>query len=111
MFDKLEFNKGMVTENIIGQMLVAAGHPLYYYYNTEDGRIEVDFLLVKDEVTSRHNILPIEVKSGEARRITSLEKYRKKFSQQVGMAYVLYDGDIKLEDNVTYLPLYMAGLL
>ena len=111
LFDKLEFNKGMVAENIIGQMLVAAGHPLFYYYNTEDGKTDIDFLLVKDEITSRHNILPIEVKSGDAKRTTSLDKYRKKFHQQVGTAYVLYDGDIKVEDKVTYLPLYMAELL
>lgn len=111
LFDKLEFNKGMIAENIIGQMLVAAGHPLFYYYNTEDGKTEIDFLLVKDEITSRHNILPIEVKSGDAKRTVSLDKYRNKFSNQVGMAYVLHDGDIKSDDRVTYLPLYMAGLL
>lgn len=111
LFDNLEFNKGMIAENIIGQMLVAAGHPLFYYYSTEDGKTEIDFLLVKDEITSRHNILPIEVKSGDAKRTVSLDKYRNKFSNQVGMAYVLHDGDIKSDDRVTYLPLYMAGLL
>ena len=111
LFNKLEFNNGMVVESAVGQMLLAAGHPLFYYYNTEDGKTEIDFLLVKDELTSRHNILPVEVKSGDANRIASLNKYRKKFSQQVGMAYVLYDGDIKVDDEVTYLPLYMAGLL
>ncbi len=111
LFDKLEFNKGMIAENIIGQMLVAASHPLFYYYSTEDGKTEIDFLLVKDEITSRHNILPIEVKSGDAKRTVSLDKYRNKFSNQVGMAYVLHDGDIKSDDRVTYLPLYMAGLL
>lgn len=111
LFDKLEFNKGMVAESIVGQMLVAAGHPLFYYYNTEDGKTEVDFLLVKDEITSRHNILPVEVKSGDSSRTASLDKYRNKFSQQVGMAYILYDGDVKTEDRTTYLPLYMAGLL
>lgn len=111
LFDKLEFNKGMIAENIVQQMLAAAGHPLFYYYNTEDGKTEIDFLLVKDSITSRHNILPVEVKSGDAKRTASLDKYRKKFSQQVGMSYILHDGDIIAEDNVTYLPLYMAGLL
>lgn len=111
LFNKLEFNNGMVIENAVGQMLLAAGHPLYYYYNTEDGKTEIDFLLVKDELTSRHNILPVEVKSGDANRTASLNKYRKKFSQQVGMSYILYDGDVKVEGEVTYLPLYMAGLL
>ena len=111
LFNKLEFNNGMITESVVGQMLVASGHPLFYYYSTEDGKTEIDFLIVKDEITTRHNILPIEVKSGSANRIASLDKYRRKFSQQVGMSYVLYDGDVEVDENVTYLPLYMAGLL
>ena len=43
----------------------------------------------------------------------SLTKYRDKFSQQIEKPYILYDGDIKEDDdnNVIYLPLYMAGLL
>lgn len=111
LFNKLEFNNGMIVESVVGQMLVAAGHPLYYYYNTEDGKLEVDFLLVKDGITSRHNIMPVEVKSGKSNRTTSLDKYRARFSQQVGMSYVLRDGDVEIGEKVTYLPLYMAGLL
>ncbi|MBR3386061.1 ATP-binding protein [Candidatus Saccharibacteria bacterium] len=111
LFNKLEFNSGMIAENVVAELLLSAGHPLFYYYNTEDGKTEIDFLLIKDELTSRHNILPVEVKSGDTSRITSLNKYRAKFSQQVGMSFILHDGDIKCDNDVTYLPLYMAGLL
>jgi predicted AAA+ superfamily ATPase len=31
LFDKLEVNLGMITENIVAQMLVASGHKLYFY--------------------------------------------------------------------------------
>ena len=97
-------------ENAVAQMLVAAGHDLYYYAESED-RMEVDFLLTKNKLTSRKNIIPIEVKSGKKYLINSLNKYRQKFAEQVGESYVLYDGDICEKDGVTYLPVYMAGLL
>ena len=64
MFDKLEINKGMLVENMVAQMLRAAGNELYFYshYSREAAdRMEVDFLIRKSTVTSRHNILPIEV--------------------------------------------------
>lgn len=110
MFNKLEFNNGMIIENAVAQMLKAAGHDLYYYSESED-RMEVDFLLTKNKLTSRKNIMPIEVKSGKRYTITSLEKYRNKFIQQVGQCYVLHDGDIEEKDGIIYLPLYMTEML
>ena len=48
------------------QMLRTAGHSLFFYsnYDKEDAsnRMEIDFLIQKETVTSRHNISPIEVK-------------------------------------------------
>ena len=110
LFNKLEFNNGMVMENIVAQMLRASGHKLYYYSETDD-RMEIDFLTVKDNITSRHNISPIEVKSGKEYLAGSLEKFTKKFKQQVGIAYILHDGDLKVDEKTVYLPIYMAGLL
>ena len=112
LFNKLEFNNGMIMENIVSQMFTNAGHRLYYYAESED-RMEIDFLTVKDQVTSRHNISPIEVKSGKNYLASSLDKFRDKFSQQIGVSYILHDGDVKIEDDgkLVYLPVYMAGLL
>lgn len=110
LFNKLDFNNGMIMENVVAQTLVAAGHDLYYYSESED-RMEVDFLLTKNKLTSRKNIVAIEVKSGKNFSTTSLDKYRRKFSGKVGESYVLYDGDLMEKDDTTYLPLYMAGLL
>lgn len=110
LFDKLEFNNGLIVENVIAQMLVAAHHDLYYYAESEN-RIEIDFLLTKTHLTSRKNIIPIEVKSGKKYLTNSLDKYRNEFSQQIEKSYVLHDGDIEVKDRIIYLPLYMAGLL
>ncbi|MDE6497397.1 MAG: ATP-binding protein [Muribaculaceae bacterium] len=112
---KLEFNKGMIIENLVAQMLCAAGHPLYFYssYSREnaDERMEIDFLIRKSVVTSRHNIYPIEVKSSQRYSLFSLQKFSKKFSSYVGKSYVLHTKDLEIKDNIIYLPLYMTGLL
>ena len=110
LFDKLDFNNGMIMENAVAQMLMAAGHDLYYYSETED-RMEVDFLLTKGKLTSRKNIVAVEVRSGKRFSLTSLKKYRKKFANRVEQACVLYDGDLMEEDGVLYLPVYMAGMM
>lgn len=112
---KLEFNKGMLTENLVAQELTAAGHPLYFYSNSSrensDDRMEIDFLIRKRGATSRHNICPIEVKSAAQYALTSLLKCKKKFASQIGDCYVLHTGDLRQEGDVTFLPLYMAGML
>ena len=33
LFDKLEFNEGMIIENMVAQMLITVGHKLYFYSN------------------------------------------------------------------------------
>lgn len=112
---KLEFNKGMLTENLVAQLLRAAGHPLYFYSCTsrenKDDRMEIDFLIRKEAVTSRHNILPVEVKSSSRFTVTSLEKFKRKFTSYIGESYVMHTGDLEIKDGTVFLPLYMAGLM
>lgn len=115
LFDKLEVNKGMIIENVVAQMLAASGHKLYFYSNPtqEDAqaRMEIDFLISKSKVTNRHNISPIEVKSGKNYTLSSINKFRKKFAEQLSVPYVVHTGDYKQEDGIIYLPLYMTPLL
>lgn len=77
LVDKLEFNGGMIVENIVAQMLRSAGHKLYFFskYSKDDAkeRMELDFLIAKDTITSKHNISPIEVKSTNRYTLTSLK--------------------------------------
>ncbi len=115
MLDKLEINKGMLVENIVAQMLRASGHELYFFssYSKENSEdtMEIDFLVRKPVISSRHNISPIEVKSGKNYALSSLRKFRNKYAPQLSTAYVLHSSDVKVEDGVVYLPLYMAGLV
>jgi len=115
LFDKLELNEGMIIENVVAQMLTAAGHKLYFYSNAsrddKNMRMEIDFLLRKQNDTSRHNIIPIEVKSGKNYTLLSLNKCMKKYSEQMYRPVVLHTGDRMEKDGVLYLPLYMTPLL
>ena len=113
--DKLEFNGGMVVENIVAQMLRAAGHNLLFFslYNKENaqGRMEIDFLIAKNTITSKHNISPIEVKSSTRYTLSSLKKCINKYGNYLSTPYVLHAADLKIEDGIVYLPLYMTPLL
>ena len=112
LFGKLEVNEGMIFENIVSQMLVANGHNLYFYSNSsrtdKDSRMEIDFLVAKSKITNRHNISPIEVKSGKNYTLSSLNKFRKKYSEQTTEAFVLHTADLYIKDEITFLPVYMA---
>lgn len=115
LFDKLEVNKGMLIENIVAQMLAASGHKLYFYSNPSrddsNSRMEIDFLIAKSKISSRHNISPIEVKSSKNYTLSSLRKFMNKYAEQVSTPYVLHTGDRKEEDGIVFLPIYMTPLL
>ena len=113
--DKLETNSGMIIENIVAQMLKTAGHKLYFYSNAsredKDARMEIDFLIAKSKITTRHNISPIEVKSTARYTINSLNKCIRKYANYLSTPYVVHTADLKVENGIVYLPLYMVPLL
>ena len=115
LFDKLEYNSGMIIENIVAQMLVASNHKLFFYSNSSrnnsEDRMEIDFLIAKTNITTRHNISPIEVKSGKNYTLVSLNKFISKYKEQLNTPYVIHTGDYKEENGIVYLPIYMTPLL
>lgn len=115
LFDKLSVNNGMIMENVVAQMLTAAGHKLYFFSkssreNAAD-RMEIDFLIAKSKVTNKHNISPIEVKSGDRYTLSSINKFRAKYAEYTNTPYVLHTKDLKEEDGIVYLPIYMTMFL
>lgn len=112
---KLSLNNGMFMENIVAQMLAANSHKLFFYSNhsreNKDNRMELDFLLHKSIITNQHNINFIEVKSGTRYDLTSLEKAMKKYSNELNQAIVLHPGNLRCENNIFYLPVYMTFML
>lgn len=110
LFDRIGINEGMFLENLVAQLLVAKGHRLYFYSRTDKkdfhNNMEVDFL-----IRNKKKICPIEVKSGEYRKHTSLDRFSQKFSANVGEKYIVYTKDVKTEENIICIPAYMAYYL
>ena len=115
LFGDIDINEGMLTENVVAQMLTASGRKLYFYSRSDsasrENRMEIDFLLSKTKLAERRNIHPVEVKSGKRSRLRSLRKYQAKFGDWLDEPFVLHSRDLKAEDGMTYLPLYMTPLL
>lgn len=115
LLGKLETNKGMIVENLVAQMLSAGGHMLYFFSRSDNedarNRMEIDFLIAKSKITSRHNISPIEVKSGKNYTLNSLRKCIAKYGNCLSTPYVVHDGDLRIENGITFLPLYMVPFL
>ena len=110
LFDKLNINEGMLMENVVSQMLRKKRERLYFYSKADSrnrgNHMEIDFL-----ITEGKKISPVEVKSGNYRSHSSLDKFRKRFSSVVGNSYILYTKDVMEKDGILHLPLYMAELL
>ena len=110
LFDKLNINEGMLMENVVSQMLRQKRERLYFYSKADsrnrENHMEIDFL-----ITEGKKISPVEVKSGNYRSHSSLDKFRKRFSSVVGNSYILYTKDVMEKDGILHLPLYMAELL
>ena len=112
--NKIEVNNGMLYENVVAQSLVSTGRKLYFYssYSREaDDRMEIDFLIAKSRITTRHNISPIEVKSTTRYTFTSLNKYLRKYKEYINQPYVIHTADYSERDGIIYLPAYMTILL
>lgn len=115
LFDKLSFNEGMILENVVAQMLVASSRKLYFFSRNDrkdsSETMEIDFLISSDKVTSKHNIIPIEVKSGERYTFSSLAKLQNKYKDYLAKPIIIHTKDLKEENGILYIPVYMTGLL
>ena len=78
--------------------------------HSSDDRMEIDFLVSKPGLTRMHNIIPIEVKSNREYSSVSLGKFRRKYSDTLHTPVVLHPKDLKTEDGILHLPLYMTPL-
>ncbi len=113
IIDDLGINQGMILENMVAQMLRAAGHGLYFheYLYAPDGsekekKYEIDFITVK-----KKKICPIEVKSSNYKSHKSFDYLIKKYQLKMEDRYIIYTKDLKYEEGITYIPIYMAAFI
>ena len=94
-----DVNCGAMFENAIAQELRAHGFKEYYFNNKKHG--EVDFL-----IEYNNQLLPIEVKSGKDYQKHSALSYFMS-THRFDNAFVLSNYNVKVENNITYYPIYM----
>lgn len=116
--DKLSADLGYVYENAIAQQLRSAGNELFYYTFKKDLSEEkeetgsssqtykVDFLLSRKD-----KVCPIEVKSSGYKSHKSLDEFQKKYASRILHRYLLYTKDLRKEEDIICLPVYMTALL
>ena len=109
----LGINQGMILENMVAQMLRASGYDLYfheYLYRPEgssrEKKYEIDFMTVK-----KKKICPIEVKSSGYTSHKSFDYLIRKYQLKMEDRYIIYTKDLKYQDGILYLPIYMTMLI
>lgn len=101
-------NDGSVAEQLVGQELLANSSPeqeqhLYYWKrDARNSEAEVDYLL-----QSNMSIVPVEVKSGKTRHLTSLRVYQELYHP--AKTVIISSQPYKEDGNTLWLPLYAIG--
>ena len=110
IIDNLGIKQGMILENMVAQMLRASGHGLYFHEylyqpgeNEREKKYEVDFITIK-----KKKICPIEVKSSNYKSHKSFDYFGKKYQLKMQDRYIIYTKDLKYEDGIMYIPIYMT---
>ena len=108
--DLTDVADGRFAEQFVAQEIITARsdvdhYRLHHWSRDQPGsEAEVDFV-----VEHNNRPAPVEVKSGKRGRLRSLDLYLQETKAPVG--YVLSQRNVERLDNVTFLPLYLAGRL
>lgn len=107
--DKLAADLGYVYENVVAQMITAAGDNLFYYtWPTDNGKhnYEIDFIISRGG-----KICPIEVKSSGYNTHASLDAFKQKFSSRILWNYLIYNKDLRRDGDIILIPPFMTMFL
>ncbi|WP_317396203.1 ATP-binding protein [Faecalicoccus pleomorphus] len=96
--------KGALTENFVLQTLMTQFEVTPRYWSQANPPYEVDFLIQRD-----NDIFPIEVKSESNTTSKSLKKFKELFPDKVKLRIRYSLDNLKLDDEVLNIPLFMAG--
>lgn len=110
IIDNLGINQGMVIENIVAQMFRVSGHDLYFHEylytpagSAKEKKYEIDFITVKNK-----KICPIEVKSSGYTSHKSFDYLVEKYQMKMQDRFIIYTKDLKYQDGILYVPIYMT---
>ena len=95
--------KGVLTENFVLQTLITQFEVMPRYWSQNNPPYEVDFLIQRE-----NDILPVEVKSEANTTSKSMKKFKELFPDKVKLRIRFSLDNLKLDDDVLNIPLFMA---
>ena len=95
--------KGSLTENFVLQTLLTQFEVTPRYWAQNNPPYEVDFLIQRE-----NEIFPVEVKTEGNIRSKSLKKFKELFPDKVKLRVRFSLDNLKLDDDVLNIPLFMA---
>ena len=95
--------KGSLTENFVLQTLLTQFEVTPRYWAQNNPPYEVDFLIQRE-----NEIFPVEVKAESNTRSKSLKKFKELFPDKVKLRVRFSLDNLKLDDDVLNIPLFMA---
>ena len=95
--------KGALTENFVLQTLITQFEVMPRYWSQNTPPYEVDFLIQRE-----NDILPVEVKSEANTTSKSMKKFKELFPDKVKLRIRFSLDNLKLDDDVLNIPLFMA---
>jgi hypothetical protein len=91
--------KGALTEQYVLQQLIASQDNPVFYWASEKGTAEVDFVLQRGQ-----GVMPIEVKAEENLKAKSLKVYAEQFKPEQAIRFSM--ADYREQEWMTNVPLY-----
>lgn len=95
--------KGALTENYVLQTLISQFEVVPRYWSQNAPPYEVDFLIQRE-----NEVIPVEVKSSTNTHSKSLKKFKELFADRVRLRVRFSLDDLRLDDDVLNIPLFMA---
>ena len=95
--------KGALTEDFVLQTLITQFEVIPRYWSQNNPPYEVDFLIQRE-----NDIFPVEVKSETNTTSKSLKKFKELFPDQVKLRVRFSLDNLKMDDDVLNIPLFMA---
>ena len=59
--------------------------------------MEIDFI-ISNNSRLKYKMFPIEVKSGKQYKTTSLDNFREKYRERIGVSYIIHPRNLILKD-------------
>lgn len=106
--DIMLINQGLLTEQFVGQELLAYSdcknddHLFFWVREQKGSSAEVDFV-----ITVGSQIVPVEVKAGTTGRLKSLKIFMEEKSSPIGLR--ISSAPLNLENNILSVPFYLIS--